>query len=228
MDSSVRASMDFNGPLNTLSMSPSNKYIAVGGRDGTLLLRGPRWLPVACLASSRPAASNRQLILPQCSRSWRLKPLGSPRSGICAWASPTSILAPTTSGGILVRGRCRFTSREPTCSLLLRVRRIRVAACDCCHQRRCRDLEPPARRIQARTRYSSSRIVHAFSSWTIGSLSERVLSGHRRAVNRICWHPDGNLLISGSQDGTIKLWVWINSLVPWIVHALTFVMHATG
>lgn len=39
-------------------------------------------------------------------------------------------------------------------------------------------------------------------------LIERVLSGHRRAVNRICWHPtDGNLLISGSQDGTIKLWV---------------------
>lgn len=46
-----------------------------------------------------------------------------------------------------------------------------------------------------------------------GSLSERVLSGHRRAVNRICWHPDGNLLISGSQDGTIKLWVRVDSLV---------------
>jgi WD repeat-containing protein 24 len=39
-------------------------------------------------------------------------------------------------------------------------------------------------------------------------VQERVLSGHRRAVNRICWHPtDGTLLLSGSQDGTIKLWV---------------------
>jgi WD40 repeat protein len=37
---------------------------------------------------------------------------------------------------------------------------------------------------------------------------EHVLKGHRRAVNRICWHTtDINLLISGSQDGTIKLWV---------------------
>jgi hypothetical protein len=31
---SVRASIDFNGPLNALSVSPNNKLIAVGGRDG--------------------------------------------------------------------------------------------------------------------------------------------------------------------------------------------------
>lgn len=31
----VRASMDFNGPLNALSTSPNNRFIAVGGRDGT-------------------------------------------------------------------------------------------------------------------------------------------------------------------------------------------------
>lgn len=38
--------------------------------------------------------------------------------------------------------------------------------------------------------------------------TERVLNGHRRAVNRICWHTtDWNVLISGSQDGTIKIWV---------------------
>lgn len=47
MDSSVRASMDFNGPLNTLSMSPSNKYIAVGGRDGMMVLLGPRIVSLA-------------------------------------------------------------------------------------------------------------------------------------------------------------------------------------
>ncbi|KAG1692641.1 hypothetical protein DVH05_025122 [Phytophthora capsici] len=38
-------------------------------------------------------------------------------------------------------------------------------------------------------------------------VQERVLNGHRRAVNRICWHTsDWNVLISGSQDGTVKLW----------------------
>ena len=37
---------------------------------------------------------------------------------------------------------------------------------------------------------------------------EHVLSEHRRAVNRVAWHPtDTNILLSGSQDSTIKLWV---------------------
>lgn len=45
------------------------------------------------------------------------------------------------------------------------------------------------------------------------NVQERVLNGHRRAVNRICWHTtDWNVLISGSQDGTIKLWVGLNPL----------------
>lgn len=45
-------------------------------------------------------------------------------------------------------------------------------------------------------------------------LPERVLNGHRRAVNRICWHTtEWNVLISGSQDGTIKLWVRDQALV---------------
>lgn len=34
---SVRASIDFNGPINALSTSPSNRLIAVGGRDGIVL-----------------------------------------------------------------------------------------------------------------------------------------------------------------------------------------------
>lgn len=33
--SSVRSSVDFNGPLNALAISPNNKLVAVGGRDGT-------------------------------------------------------------------------------------------------------------------------------------------------------------------------------------------------
>lgn len=44
--------------------------------------------------------------------------------------------------------------------------------------------------------------------------TERVLNGHRRAANRICWHTtEWNVLISGSQDGTIKLWVCWQTLI---------------
>eukprot|EP00743_Colponemidia_sp_Colp-15_P008408 GILK01009135.1.p1 GENE.GILK01009135.1~~GILK01009135.1.p1 ORF type:complete len:835 (-),score=98.21 GILK01009135.1:161-2581(-) len=49
--------------------------------------------------------------------------------------------------------------------------------------------------------------VVLWNSSKSGSKQERVLSEHQRTVNRICWHPtDPNLLISGSQDGTIRLW----------------------
>lgn len=111
---SVRASIDFNGPLNTLSMSPSNKHIAVGGRDGTLLhnfaFSAVSWSLLGLLTNNWC----------QCSRSWHLRPLGSLRSGICVWASPTSTSAPTTSAGTLVRGCChRVALQESIRSLLL-------------------------------------------------------------------------------------------------------------
>ena len=52
--------------------------------------------------------------------------------------------------------------------------------------------------------------------------TERVLNGHRRAVNRICWHTtDWNLLLSGSQDGTIKLWVCRIHLSPHLCETYT-------
>lgn len=42
-------------------------------------------------------------------------------------------------------------------------------------------------------------------------LTERVITEHSRAVNRICFQPDnGNILLSASQDGMMKCWV--NSL----------------
>eukprot|EP01102_Stenamoeba_stenopodia_P018933 TRINITY_DN7028_c0_g1_i1.p1 TRINITY_DN7028_c0_g1~~TRINITY_DN7028_c0_g1_i1.p1 ORF type:complete len:798 (-),score=135.63 TRINITY_DN7028_c0_g1_i1:38-2431(-) len=46
--------------------------------------------------------------------------------------------------------------------------------------------------------------------WNIGEnqpKQEKVISEHNRTVNRICWHPESDsLLLSGSQDGTIRLW----------------------
>lgn len=52
----VRASVDFNGPLNALSTSPNNRFIAVGGRDGALSapffrLQGPLGAPRGSLDS---------------------------------------------------------------------------------------------------------------------------------------------------------------------------------
>lgn len=46
--------------------------------------------------------------------------------------------------------------------------------------------------------------------WNIqlnASKQERVFSDHKRTVNRICWHFENpDLLLSGSQDGTMKIW----------------------
>jgi WD40 repeat protein len=37
---------------------------------------------------------------------------------------------------------------------------------------------------------------------------ERVIVEHTRTVNRLTWHPSNAFnLLSGSQDGTMKLWV---------------------
>ncbi|ORZ13986.1 WD40-repeat-containing domain protein [Absidia repens] len=41
----------------------------------------------------------------------------------------------------------------------------------------------------------------------VGRKTERVINEHSRAVNRICFQPDnGNVLLSASQDGTMKCW----------------------
>lgn len=43
---------------------------------------------------------------------------------------------------------------------------------------------------------------------TMARALERVINEHARAVNRICFQPDnGNILLSASQDGTMKCWV---------------------
>lgn len=43
------------------------------------------------------------------------------------------------------------------------------------------------------------------ASWTMNQTN--AYSDHARTVNSICWHPnDANLLLSGSQDGTVKVW----------------------
>ena len=39
------------------------------------------------------------------------------------------------------------------------------------------------------------------------NLQESIYKEHTRSVNRVAWHPsENNLLVSGSQDGTIKMW----------------------
>lgn len=80
---SVRASMDFSGPLNALSVSPSKRLIAVGGRDGA---RAPRASPLRALVGLNLIDV---VTLWQCSRSWRWTRRGSRRSATCAClASP--------------------------------------------------------------------------------------------------------------------------------------------
>jgi len=42
---------------------------------------------------------------------------------------------------------------------------------------------------------------------TFALTTDRVITDHTRTVNRVCWNPfDHNGLLSGSQDGTMKLW----------------------
>jgi WD40 repeat protein len=45
---------------------------------------------------------------------------------------------------------------------------------------------------------------------------ERVINDHARTVNKISWHPEhAYTLLSGSQDGTMKLWVWKSFAFLW-------------
>jgi WD40 repeat protein len=45
----------------------------------------------------------------------------------------------------------------------------------------------------------------------IPAITDRVISEHTRAVNRVCFQPNsGFTLLSASQDGNIKAWVGID------------------
>src|SRR5262249_40414533 len=43
--------------------------------------------------------------------------------------------------------------------------------------------------------------------WDIASSSQhRRLTGHTKQVNSVCFSPDGSLLATGSNDGTVRFW----------------------
>jgi WD40 repeat protein len=43
--------------------------------------------------------------------------------------------------------------------------------------------------------------------WDVSTGRELVRwEGHEAAVTSLTFHPDGNTLVSGSEDGTLKLW----------------------
>ncbi|KAI9322547.1 WD40-repeat-containing domain protein [Dichotomocladium elegans] len=57
------------------------------------------------------------------------------------------------------------------------------------------------------TAATSGAIVLWDINRTTGKRAERVISEHSRAVNRVCFQPDsGHVLLSASQDGTMKGW----------------------
>ncbi|OWZ16840.1 hypothetical protein PHMEG_0009308 [Phytophthora megakarya] len=132
---SVRASMDFNGPLNALSTSPNNRLIAVGGRDV---------LKVVALEAS----------------------------------------------GFTEKRNLRVAGKP---SLNFSTNDIRW--------------HPQSDYLLATAATNGAVVIWNLEREGYKHVQERVLNGHRRAVNRICWHTtDWNVLISGSQDGTVKLW----------------------
>ncbi|KAL4138401.1 hypothetical protein PRIC2_001907 [Phytophthora ramorum] len=132
---SVRASMDFNGPLNALSTSPNNRLIAVGGRDV---------LKVVALETS----------------------------------------------GFMEKRNLRVVGKP---SLNFSTNDIRW--------------HPQSDYLLATAATNGAVVIWNLEREGYKHVQERVLNGHRRAVNRICWHTsDWNVLISGSQDGTVKLW----------------------
>ncbi|TYZ60383.1 hypothetical protein PybrP1_003652 [[Pythium] brassicae (nom. inval.)] len=130
----VRASIDFSGPLNALSTSPNNRFVAVGGRDV---------LKVVALETAG-FAEKRNLRVGKAS-------LNFSTNDIRWHPHADSVLATAATNGAVV--------------------------------------------------------IWNLQREGFKHVQERVLTGHRRAVNRICWHTtDWNVLISGSQDGTIKIW----------------------
>ncbi|KAE9357377.1 hypothetical protein PF008_g3190 [Phytophthora fragariae] len=132
---SVRASMDFNGPLNALSTSPNNRLIAVGGRDVLKVVA----LEAAGFSEKR-----------------NLRVAGKPS--------------------------LNFSTND-----------IRW--------------HPQSDSLLATAATNGAVVIWNLEREGYKHVQERVLNGHRRAVNRICWHTtDWNVLISGSQDGTVKLW----------------------
>ncbi|XXQ30378.1 WD domain, G-beta repeat [Plasmodiophora brassicae] len=56
------------------------------------------------------------------------------------------------------------------------------------------------------TAATNGKVVIWDSDRSTGSKQDRVLTDHTRTVNRVSWHPFDPVLLSGSQDGTIKLW----------------------
>jgi WD40 repeat protein len=53
------------------------------------------------------------------------------------------------------------------------------------------------------------------------SITDRIITEHTRAVNRISFHPtDSVILLSASQDGTMKLWV-SGSIAPLTLRGCT-------
>ena len=46
-------------------------------------------------------------------------------------------------------------------------------------------------------------------TWNLFLFSDHVFQEHKRTVNRVCFHENEHKLLSGSQDGSIKLFVCI-------------------
>ncbi|KAF1320262.1 Wd repeat-containing protein 24, partial [Globisporangium splendens] len=130
----VRASIDFNGPLNALSTSPNNRFIAVGGRD------------------------------------------------------VLKIVALETHG---------FTEK----------RNLRAGKSNANFNTNDIRWHPQSDSLLATAATNGAIVIWNLEREGFKHVQERILNGHRRAVNRICWHrSEWNVLISGSQDGTIKIW----------------------
>ena len=79
-----------------------------------------------------------------------------------------------------------------------------------CGDQRCQ-------RLDATNRYNSKRPSNLFSpsadyhEHRICPLAARIISEHTRTVNRVQFHStEPTLLLSGSQDGTMKMWVCHN------------------
>ncbi|KAI9922704.1 hypothetical protein PsorP6_000681 [Peronosclerospora sorghi] len=159
---SVRASMDFTGPLNALSTSRTNRLIAVGGRDG------PSVSSFSCLLFESKSLSS-----------------SSSRS----FATVLKVVALEASG-FTEKRNLRVVGRP---SLNFSTNDIRW--------------HPHLDSVLATAATNGAVVIWNLERDGYKHVQERVLHGHRRAVNRICWHTsDWNVLISGSQDGTVKLW----------------------